>query len=271
MHCIGNKEAHQRVEKMISEGALPTLLLFHGPEGVGKRAYAQRVAEQLGGRVDVHLLTPSGKSSTHSIESIRALIAEASLPPYAAPKKVFIIDEAERMPATSENALLKTFEEAPAYNLFILITSQPEALLPTLLSRARAVPFFSPSTTRPRAPWREALLDLLTLNITSDYSHFQKRLGEIQTLLEKEAGEGALAPHADALIEEFLLWHRDLYLIQHGLDLTYLHHADQLDTLRVHAFHPRPPLRALLARAEAVRLALQRYMRPSAALEHLFF
>ena len=55
--------------------------------------------------------------------------------PYSSYYKIYIVDEAEKMTVQAQNALLKTMEEPPAYAVIILITTNQEAFLPTILSR----------------------------------------------------------------------------------------------------------------------------------------
>ena len=55
--------------------------------------------------------------------------------PYYGPKKIYIINECEKMTVQAQNALLKTLEEPPAYGVILLLTTNVEALLPTILSR----------------------------------------------------------------------------------------------------------------------------------------
>ena len=79
----------------------------------------------------------------HSIDSLRALSEEVYLPPNEAAYKVFVIHDADRMLPTSANALLKTFEEPAPHTLILLLSSFPQALLPTVLSRCRRL-YFQP-------------------------------------------------------------------------------------------------------------------------------
>ena len=124
------------------------VLLFHGPRGIGKGAFALQLARTLlktskEQHPDLHILHPDSESDQHPIASIRQLIAETQLPPFEAPCKVFILHDAEKMLPTSSNALLKTLEEPPADTRFFLITTEPAALLPTVLSRCSKVPCFA--------------------------------------------------------------------------------------------------------------------------------
>ncbi len=77
-----------------------------------------------------------------SINQVRTLVlARAAFPPHEGRAKVFIIRRAEELHPSASNALLKTLEEPGTSTHFILLTSQPEALLPTILSRTQRVRF----------------------------------------------------------------------------------------------------------------------------------
>ena len=80
-----------------------------------------------------------GKTSI-KVDAIRELIEELSLMPESG-MKCAIIDQAERMNESAQNALLKTLEEAPSYVLFFLITERYTALLPTIRSRCAVLRF----------------------------------------------------------------------------------------------------------------------------------
>jgi DNA polymerase-3 subunit delta' len=75
------------------------------------------------------------------IEQVRELEHWAALAPFEGPRKVFILDEADRMTVPSAQALLKTLEEPPPRTLLILVLANPRALPPTVLSRCQVVRF----------------------------------------------------------------------------------------------------------------------------------
>lgn len=144
---IGNDKAKEILSRLLAKQTLPHVLLLHGPDGVGKSHFALEVAQTLMGRTkkehpDIHLFLPDSKSDQHPVANMRHLIQEAGLPPFEAPVKVFIIVDAEKMLPTSSNTLLKTLEEPPSHTHFILITSQIELMLPTIVSRCCKIPFF---------------------------------------------------------------------------------------------------------------------------------
>lgn len=146
-HLIGNPLAKEYLKRLLEQQKIPHALLFAGPSGVGKSAFAKAFAGALiglqGGQPhpDLHEYYPEGKIGAHSMETMRSFSDEVSLAPYHSPWKVFIIHEAERMLKYSANALLKTFEEPTPRTAIILVSSAPEMLLPTILSRCRTIPF----------------------------------------------------------------------------------------------------------------------------------
>lgn len=76
------------------------------------------------------------KPATIGVEDIRSGVNnDVVIKPYSSKWKIYIINEAEKMTVQAQNALLKTLEEPPAYAVIVLLTSNPEALLPTIRSR----------------------------------------------------------------------------------------------------------------------------------------
>jgi len=76
------------------------------------------------------------KPGTISVEDIRSQVNnDVGIKPYGSPYKVYIINEAEKMTAQAQNAILKTLEEPPEYAVLILLTANVNALLPTIISR----------------------------------------------------------------------------------------------------------------------------------------
>ncbi len=146
----------------IEKNRLPHALLFLGPLESGQREMAANLAKILfcGNKKD---LEPCGEcphcrqvnAGTHpdflviepeeghalKVEPIRELIGKASLKPFQAPAKVFVIDHADCMNDIAQNALLKTLEEPPAGTHFILISYAAEKLLPTIRSRSQVFHF----------------------------------------------------------------------------------------------------------------------------------
>lgn len=113
--------------------------LFSGPKGTGKTTLARIFAASLN-QTD---LFPEAKldiieldaASNTGVDDVRQLIENSNVPPISGRYKVYIIDEVHMLSKQAMNALLKTLEEPPAYLVFLLATTNPEKLLPTVLSR----------------------------------------------------------------------------------------------------------------------------------------
>lgn len=88
---------------------------------------------------DVGLIVPDGRFI--KIEQAREIAREANFRPNEGHRRVFIIDDADRLNESSANALLKILEEMPATTYLILVTSRPDALLPTIRSRCQTLRF----------------------------------------------------------------------------------------------------------------------------------
>ncbi len=153
-HIIGNQEIKDALNHMVATGRIGHSLLFAGCDGIGKSLFATTLAaKMLGGspaqlqrivngtHPDLHVYRPEGKVAMHSIDSLRSFSDAVYMPPTEAAYKVFIVHDADRMLGTSANALLKTFEEPASRTLIILLSSCPQALISTVISRCRKLYF----------------------------------------------------------------------------------------------------------------------------------
>ena len=149
---VGNEQAKALLLSLAQQVRSSYVLLFSGPEGVGKSSFAEAFSTLLLGdkqekkikekiHPDVLYFQPEGKMRQHPISSIRQMIESASIPPFEGAYKIHVIAEAEKMLPSSSNALLKTLEEPLDRSVFILMTSKASEMLPTILSRCLIVPF----------------------------------------------------------------------------------------------------------------------------------
>jgi DNA polymerase-3 subunit delta' len=153
-------QARARVALTAALASLPNhAYLFRGPRGAGMASVARAFAAEIlaAGAADpgdAHrraLLDPSPhpdlvwlkpRGAQHMVEEVREkVIRAASYRPFEAEKRVFVIEAAEQMRDESQNALLKTLEEPPAYVHLILLTAEPAMLLETIASRCQPVDF----------------------------------------------------------------------------------------------------------------------------------
>ena len=163
MTTLAATEHQPRVRIALEAGlrdaaALSHAYLFHGPAGSGKRAAAREFAGALiardsddpedtrrrvssGVHPDIAWVEPRGAHDI-LVDDVRdEIVRQASLRPFEANVRVFVIVDADRMNEESQNALLKTLEEPGAYAHFILTSSAPGRLLETIPSRCRAIRF----------------------------------------------------------------------------------------------------------------------------------
>ncbi len=89
---------------------------------------------------DVVVVAP-GDSGSIKIEAVRTVIDQANYRPFEARRRVVIIDEADALVEQAQHALLKTLEEPPSASIFLLVSSLPDALLPTVRSRCPRLRF----------------------------------------------------------------------------------------------------------------------------------
>ena len=135
----------------------PHALLIVGPRGAGAGTLARDAAAMLlcaaptgdgacggcrpcrlvasGSHADLALVEPSGAADEIGIEPIRALAASLALLPVEGGRRVALVDRADRMSESAQNALLKTLEEPPARTHIILAAAEDAALMPTIRSR----------------------------------------------------------------------------------------------------------------------------------------
>ncbi len=161
-NIIGQDRAISILHNMIAKNEIDGAYLFIGPDGVGKRSAGLEFAKSVNcetkdpdackgcascnkvdsmNHPDVFIIQKEKDSSVIKIDKIRQIIYQASLKPYEAGKKIFIITEAENMNEESQNALLKVLEEPRENQIFILTTSRVSGILPTVISRCKAVKF----------------------------------------------------------------------------------------------------------------------------------
>lgn len=134
----GQEKAKASLVKALSNGKVAHAYLFAGPSGVGKKATARALAKALNCE-EVRHIFPQGASL--KIDQIREMQKEIYLRPSHGEKRVYILENAEKMTEQAENCLLKILEETPDYAIIILVTSHPYSLLPTIRSRCQPINF----------------------------------------------------------------------------------------------------------------------------------
>ena len=153
---IGHEKIKEHLQKAIGYQRVSHAYILSGEEGMGRKTIAKAFAMTLlcekhgtepcmechsckqflsGNHPDVIWVTHE-KPASIGVDDVRIQINDTvSIRPYSSPYKIYLVDEAEKMTVQAQNALLKTIEEPPAYAVLVLITTNPEVFLPTILSR----------------------------------------------------------------------------------------------------------------------------------------
>ncbi|MBC7472582.1 MAG: DNA polymerase III subunit gamma/tau [candidate division SR1 bacterium] len=136
---IGQTLVKSVLQNSLIRNKIKHAYLLNGPKGVGKTTIARIFANKLNdiatkpeSRIDI---IEMDAASNTGIDDIRQLIESAKIPPISGKFKIFIIDEVHMLSKSAMNALLKILEEPPTYIVFLLATTNPEKLIPTVLSR----------------------------------------------------------------------------------------------------------------------------------------
>jgi DNA polymerase-3 subunit gamma/tau len=154
---IGQEHVKDVLAAALRRGRASHAYLFSGPRGVGKTTTARLLAMALNCEADGDGPKPCGQcdgcrmvreghhpdvmeldaASNNSVDDVRELREKTSLASMRGGSRVWILDEAHMLSRPAANALLKTLEEPPPGLVFVLATTEPEKLPPTVLSRCQ--------------------------------------------------------------------------------------------------------------------------------------
>ena len=153
---IGQEQIKEHLQNALASHKISHAYIINGEKSSGKeyiaKVFAMALQCEKGGaepcqechsckqvlsknQPDIIRLTHE-KPNTISVDDIRKQVnGDVAIKPYSSPYKIYIINEAEKMNAQAQNALLKTLEEPPEYAVILLLTANLNALLPTIISR----------------------------------------------------------------------------------------------------------------------------------------
>ena len=150
---LGNQRLKENIAGSIRDGKISHFYLISGPAGSGKHTLARLIAAAVlcsthgpclscsvcrkvlaGTHPDV-IIADDPEKKTVSVSLVREIREEIYIRPNEADRKIYIFPRGQDMTIEAQNALLKVLEEPPAYGVFLLLTDNPERLLPTVRSR----------------------------------------------------------------------------------------------------------------------------------------
>ena len=254
----GYGDKMEQLMRSVQAGRIVHALLLTGPHGSGKRTMARLFAQAMvctghdrpcgacpackrflaGSHPDVHVVRPEKKSI--GVDEVRELIDALALRPYEGGRHIVIVEQADKLTPSAQNALLKTLESPSGEAMFFLVTDAPGALLPTIVSRCQTVRFsdlsvedcagvlkrrgIEPERARELAGLSQGSVGrALEIDGDGEYRALrQKVLASLEALNGRASVAGAAAPleedkgSEDAMLGVMELWARDLMVLQSG-------------------------------------------------------
>ena len=257
---IGNNKVKQDLQESIYNNTVSHSYMFIGIEGIGKKLIAKEFARKVlclnnhdancntcdscikfnsGNNPDYLEIYPDGNSI--KIAQIRQMQEKVYQKPIVSNKKVFIIDQSEKMTEEAQNSLLKTLEEPPEYMVIILITSNENKLLNTVKSRCIRINFAGLSKQEITEYANKKQINILSSNILEMCNGSIGKLEKINenieeyNLLEKATNKltNNELKNLVELLNSFSVLYESKEIIQDMLDymivLLYLHISKEKD------------------------------------------
>jgi DNA polymerase III subunit delta' len=281
LEIAGQPRATQLLTRALESGRVAHAYAFIGPAGSGRTEGALAFAGALlcakGGcgacrdcrlaaarqHPDLHVIVPTPPEKNPKgtplirLDEIHELGRRAALRPAMAARKVFILDDADRMTVEGPQAFLKTLEEPPARTVMILVLPASRVLPPTVLSRCQPVRF----QPRPDPAIAESVQAALTLLE-------EVRRGGAETLLRRT--QRLERAKAEGLVDGFWRLGRDLLLAASGAPATLMTAPDSADAIAQEAKGWTPDeLLGVLRLCREAREGLTRNVSPGLTMEVL--
>ncbi|WP_040953014.1 DNA polymerase III subunit delta' [Gorillibacterium massiliense] len=313
----GQHLAKRILQNHLRSKTLSHAYIFSGPKGSGRKQTAMTLVQAIycqertddacgecvecrrvahGNHPDVRWIEPDGASV--KIEQVRELQKDLSYRASASQKKIYIIDEAEKMTVQAANSLLKFLEEPGSDIMAVLLTENGQALLPTIRSRAQWISFVpAPPKTMADTLLQEGIpapLALPAVHLVAGIAAARELsqaewFAEARSVMLQLAREslsrktvaaitaqqkllkGTLAEHLGTVLDLWILWFKDMVQIQFGRndDVVYI---DQLDWMSKTALTKEPGFWvAGMEQVMEVQKRIRFNANPQLSLENLIF
>ncbi|MGA1603542.1 MAG: DNA polymerase III subunit gamma/tau, partial [Prochlorothrix sp.] len=212
-HLVGQTAIATTLTNALQQQRIAPAYLFTGPRGTGKTSSARILAKSLNCLAsDRPTATPCGQceacqsiargtaldvieidaASNTGVDNIRELIEKSQFAPVQCRYKVYVIDECHMLSTAAFNALLKTLEEPPDRVIFVLATTDPQRVLPTIISRCQ------------RFDFRRIPLDAMVSHLQQIAQQEQIEITEAAVTLVAQIAQGGLRD-AESLLDQLSL------------------------------------------------------------------
>jgi len=281
MNIVGQERAIKILNQSLKENKISSSYIFVGSEGTGKKLTAIEFAKAVNCinfnknseacedcqscneiskqcSPDLKIIEPI--KSSIKIEQIREMRKEIGLKPLKNVKKIYIINIAEKMTLEASNCLLKTIEEPPYYAIIILLCSQIDSILPTIVSRCQIVNFglifsykireFLLNKNNDLEKEKAEIISKLAQGsignasrLLSDKEYFTRReeiLNFLSAISPGKYGDDIFTKtgrivseiyRIEEILEMIRLWYRDILIIKNTGDQKYVTNCDKLEIL----------------------------------------
>lgn len=301
---IGHEKQIRALKNSIKKGTISHSYLFEGEEGLGKKTVAYAFAKSLlcergqdepcnacsscikfdsSNHPDFKIISPT--NDTIPIKEIVNLVKDISIIPFESNRKIYIIDNCHNMRLESQNALLKTLEEPPEYVTIILITSEKDKIIPTILSRCQIIKFYSLENSKivnllvekynieiNKAKFiasfsKGSLKKSLELANSSDFFNMRDRIIDLIDSLLKGDKVKAISSldffnenkdNAEEILDLMLYWFRDLLVLKETDNRDLLIHKDMVEKLASQTYVELNRINGIIYRIDETKINIRR-------------
>ncbi|MCI7019165.1 MAG: DNA polymerase III subunit [Clostridiales bacterium] len=216
---LGNERLKENLTESLAKGHISHCYLISGPLGSGKRTLARLLAAAIlcqgkdkpcmacapcrkvqDGNHPDYIIVDDPERKTVPVELIRQARADMFIQPNESDHKIYQFPRAQDMGVPGQNALLKVLEEPPAYGVFLLLTDNPDKLLPTVRSRCTELKMLALSPEILRKQLHEDFPKASSEDIDAAILRSGGFLGQARTLL---AGGAEIPPQTAQFAEAF--------------------------------------------------------------------
>ena len=216
---LGNQRLKDNLLQSLKNGRISHFYLICGPEGSGKHTLARLLAaailcqdspkpclrcvpcrKVMNGAHPDYITIDDPEKKTVPVELIRQARADIYIQPNESDHKIYLFPRAQDMGIPGQNALLKVLEEPPKYGVFILLTDNPEKLLPTVRSRCVELKLHSLPEQTLRRELRRRFPDTPEETVEAAIARSGGYLGQALKLMEEEV---ALPPQTEEFVRSF--------------------------------------------------------------------